>query len=647
MMHQIAASAPSPTASVPEPTAFPSDGRRVILYVIDDRRGDVPDHAFTALRELARWASAVVAIVARGTSAADLARLRDAVDEVVEHDGPGAYAAYSTALRAARVTIAGADEVVFTGDSWYGPARPLAPIFDRMDSTTAHLWQMTGNIDGAVESFPEEGFPGRPLTWLWIAVRRALLDSAQWARAWSALGKRSEHEFVAGLSEAGFTAVEAFPARNYPRGDPALFAPDLLLDDGFPFLSKTVFAQYPPLLDRHAVLGRELLSVLAQEGFDLAETWRDLARTVAPKALNTIAGMLEVLPEYPPSDGGGQAHRLAVIAYVPDVAFVDELRARLVELPHGFDLFVTTGDGARAQAIDRMLTDWPDPPFQRFETRVSWARRGRDKAALFMACRDVILGDDYDLLIVVNGRVSSRKTANMRDYSRRYQLDNVLGSAGYVENLLELFRKEPGLGLVFPPMAHIGNTIMGRGWGPYREAAVELCRRMGVRVPLDRVTPLAPFGGTWIGRPAAVRPLAEVRWTVNDYNRANRRKHVQLGSVQERILPLVAAEQGYHCRTVINGEHAAISHTSLEYKADQLFSTTRGYPVEQIRFMHRAGFTGHGGVVALSRMYLRVNHPLLSRLLLPLYSLSYWAFTIPKLVRRGLHPTTADEGSDR
>lgn len=627
------------------PATFPENGRRVILYLIDDRRAEVGDDAISALRALRPWAAHIVAIVCSGTDPDGSERLAAVADEVVVHSGAVMdMHAFSTALRQARASIGSADEVVFTGNSWYGPVRALGPVFERMDAQPLHAWQMTGNVDGRPETFPEEGFPGRVFSWVWLAVRGDVVRSAEWSALWPT-SVVPQHEFAAALALAGYITGEAFPAKDYPRGDPALFAPDLLIEDGYPFLSKAVFDQYPPFLDRHAVLGRELLEVVDEYGFPLEGIYQDLARNVAPKALNAIGGMLEVLPEVSLAYDPSKPFRIAVIAYVPDVAFVAELKERLSSLPRGFDLIVTTGDGGRARAIETQVSSWEDPPFAHFETRVSWVRRGRDKAALFIGCRDLILGDEYDLLIAIHGRVSVRKTANMQDYSRRHQLDNLLSSKGYVENLLALFQREPGLGLVFPPMVHIGNAIMGRGWGAYREPALDLCARLGVRVPLDRVSPLAPFGGMWVGRPDALRPLARERWSDNDYGKRGRRAYVELGRVQERLIPLVAAEQGYHCRTVLNQEHAAISHTSLEYKADQMFSTTRGYPVEQIRFMHRLGFTGHGGVVALTRMYLRLNHPTLARVTSPLYRVLFRVFTVAQHARRGLQQAVHGNGA--
>lgn len=625
---------------------LPPEARRAVFYLIDDLRGEYADYMGTALSSLRDVAEHLVAIVDRRMGADDRARLGELVDEIVTvaEDAIGPLA-YPSAVAGMGERIGDFDEVVFTGNSWYGPVHPLTPVVQRMADRPVDMWQMTDNIDGPTEGFPEEGFPDWDLSWVWLALRRDAIASREWRDLWRT-GAKSQQEVADALAAAGFTAESAFPARGYPRGNPVVFAPDLLLEDGFPFLGRAVFAQFPPFLDRHAVLGRRLLHEVEAYGFDLTEAWQDLARTVPPNALNAIAGMLEVLPDAPGDYDPERPFRIAVIAYVPDVDFVDEMLARLSHLPSGFDLYITTGDGGRARAIEMKVAAVEDPPFASFETRVSWVKDGRDKASLLIACRDVVLGDKYDLMVKIHGRVSQRKTQNMQEYTRRYLLDNLLGGDHYVRNILALFQKQPGLGLVFPPMIHIGNAIIGRGWGAYRSAAEELCERLGVRVPLDRVSPLAPFGGMWIGRPEAIRRLAEERWTGDDYGKAGRRRYVELGRVQERLVALVAAEAGFHSRTVLTHEHASISHTSLEFKVDQMSSTTRGYPVEQIRFLHRLGSTGHGGVVALTRMYLRNNHPRLARALLPLYRLAFRGFGAGKALRTALRPGAAGDSRE-
>jgi rhamnosyltransferase len=240
-------------------------------------------------------------------------------------------------------------------------------------------------------------------------------------------------------------------------------------------------------------------------------------------------------------------------------------------------------------------------------------------SAFLIECRDVLLDGSYDLVLKLHSKKSSRKSFNADRYFVRHQLENLLSSPGYAANVLALFQREPGLGVVFPPMIHIGIPTMGRGWSVHRPRAEELLASMGVQVPLDGVSPLAPLGGMWIARPEALVLLLQREWTYEDFAPSKRHPYADLARTQERTIAYVAGERGYHCRTILNAEHAAISHTAIEYKLDQLASTTPGYPIEQIQFLHRAGWTGHGGVVGLARMYLRLNHPGASRAIDPVY----------------------------
>ena len=88
--------------TIPAPTPFPEDGRRVILYLIDDRRGEVGDDAIGALRALRPWATDIVAIVLAGLDSASADRLLQVADAIVVHSGPSMdMLAFSTAIREA------------------------------------------------------------------------------------------------------------------------------------------------------------------------------------------------------------------------------------------------------------------------------------------------------------------------------------------------------------------------------------------------------------------------------------------------------------------------------------------------------------------------------------------------------------------
>lgn len=593
--------------------------KRLLLFAVDDDRGEIDAASRYSLAALRRCAAHLVVIVDQRVSPAQRDLLAPHADRVVVRDAHVVDSdAYRRALRELDGEIGQFDEIVFTGNGWFGPFSSVQDMLDEMDAQDLDFWELIRNDDRHPNDYGLEGFPPRIRPWVWTAARRQLIESGEWSRYWSVDRGQLDTEFADHFRALGARTAAAFDFEGAARENPGLFAPGKLIEAGCPVLLRNLFDQFPPALDQFAVILRPVLQHIERLGYPIEMLWESVVRTTPPRALNASAGMLEILPDAATAEVD-EPQRICVVVHVPDRGFVDELLVRLESLPQAYDLVVTTTDGVKAARIRRGLEAARPSRCERIEVRVAWAPGGRDMGALFVGCRDILLGDEYDLIVRLHGRQSRRKPVNVADYARRYQLDNLLSSPGYVAAVLRLFQREKGLGLVFPPMIHVGYRTMGRGWGRYRDAAQAVCRELGIRVPLDVVSPLAPFGGMWIGRPQALRLMAEHGWSALDYGQARRPRYVELSRLQERILALAAAERGFHCRTVLNREHAEISFSALEFKADQLSSTAPGYPVEQIHFLRRMGSMGRGGPVSLVRMFLNLHFPAVARTLEPVY----------------------------
>ncbi|MCG7418135.1 rhamnan synthesis F family protein [Microbacterium sp. ACRRU] len=598
--------------------------------------GRVEETTVLALQAL-RGIAAVTVVVHPGPVPAPVrAALEGLVDHIVEAPGEEfSSESYLRGWESVQRSAPDVAEVVFTGDSWFGPVADLEPLLARMASPDVDVWDIVPPPPER-ESFPDEGFPvplDRP--WLFTAVRRTLLDSVFWERWWqSGTSHDRERTLVEMAVGAGFRHRRAFDTTGLHPHDPALFVPEDLLELGVPFVDRAVFTSYPPFLDRYAILGSEIADMMAERGYPLDALRGSLATCMPPKALNTNLGLLSVLPEEAIDGDGGSSLSLAAVVHISDPDEVDEILRRLQFLPRGASVFVTTTEGVTAARLERVLEAWAASTGHTYELRVTPQSPGRDMADFFVGCRDVIQSDRYDLVFKLHLRRAPWKTMNRLRYFRRYQFDNLLSSPGYVRNILGLFEHEPRLGVVFPPMIHIGYSTMGRGWAMLQRQAERLCAQLGIRVPLDMISPLGPYGGMWVGRPAAFRSLTAHRWTFADYGWRSERRFGHLAHLQERVISAAAGQMGYYCRTVLNFAHAEISYTALEFKVDQLFSTTRGWPVEQIRFLHRAGYTGYGGTVALVRMYVRTNHPGLANAIRPAYRAALRAHRILSAGRR-------------
>lgn len=613
----------TPTAG-DSPSAQGSPSRRVVVYLLV---GDLTAAAAYAIDALVSAAGHVVVIAREGALATgDWHRWSaDAVHPIAaEVVAPIAYRRAVDDLLARSDAV---DEVVLTGDVWFGPVADLSPILARMSGERVDHWSM---LDPAVvPAHPEEGFPPPHESWVWTSVSRDFVLSPTWARFWAGRD-HSEGALARAVSEDGARSANAFPSAHL--GDAAaILAPDLLIEAGAPIVRRTAFGLYPPYLHQQAFLGRDVLRRMSETGYPADIALDSLARSVPPKALNTSAGLLEIIPAVPHADPA-RMPRIVVVAHVSDGDKAAALRDALSTLPPGWDLVVTTGDGRKASKLAEVFAVDPARGPASVDIRVTPGGRGRDMGDFFVACRDIVHSDRYDLLVKVHARPMRRKTANVRRYFRRYQLENLLASPDHVRAILQRFEVEATLGLVFPPMMHIGFATMGRAWAGLREHASTLSERLAMTVPLDVHSPLAPFGGMWIARPAALRRLA-IGWQYRDYAKPGRRLYGDLARLQERMLVPAAAQDGYHTRTVLAAQHAAISHTALEFKVDELFSTTTGYPVDQIRLMHRAGRTGYGGLVGLTRMYLSLNHRFGAAVILPVLGLVERSYA---LVRRML-----------
>lgn len=599
---------------------------RGVVYVLSRASERLDGYVLTALRALRHHVETMTVVATTRLGEQDLDRLRDEVDRVVlRADDEALHRLY--AVEAARMGAAsGVSEIILTGDGWFGPVTDLERMFAEADRRDLEAWELVESPHGVREEFPDEGFPRRRRAWLWTVVGKNVLASPAWRTVAERGGDLSSHEVIRYLSGSGFRTGYLFEAVDYGSHDPALFAARALVEDGCPLIDVEALSSFPPHLERFGAIGRETVATAAERGYPVALLWEHLARTVPPKALNAIGGMLEILPGEQVSYDSESPFRIAAIVHAGDLDDVEEILDRLSAVPGPLTLIVTTTDGLSAARLRPMLDAWTGRIGHDHDLRVTPASPGRDMSDFFVACRDILLSDDFDLVIKVHARRSHRKTVNVRRYFRRYQLENLLDDAEYIKSLLALFQAEPGLGLVFPPMIHIGYATMGRGWAGLRDDARQLCRMIDVGVPLDVGSPLAPYGAMFVARPEALRSLSEYRWTYADYSGRSANRFGRLAHVQERLLTATAAQRGFHTRTVLTAEHAAISHTALDWKVDEMSTTTRGWPVEQIRLLHRAGATGYGGAVALSRMYLRVNHPRAAHVMRPLYRAAFRAY---------------------
>lgn len=570
-----------------------TDVKRVIFYLYYDPRGIVDEYIPYKLKRLRKHADQIVVICNGAPNAEGRARLESVADEVWERENIGFdVEGYKWAIERFGNRVSEYDELLLMNYTWFGPVGDFAPLFERMDATEADFWGMTDHNEVTPNPITLEGTMPRHIQSHWIAVRKPVFESEAWAEYWRDMPPirsysdsilNHESRFTGHFERLGFVSAVAFPHQNYPDTlHPAFERAQQLLEDGCPVLKRRPFFHDPLYLDREGVIGRWLIDTAEAKGYPTELILTNMSRHAAPRVLNTAASMLEILPEQQVGYDPEKPFRILAAVHIFYEDLTDELLDRLESLPGSYDLVATTTDESKAEFIRERIGARSDVRLAAHEVRVLPSNRGRDLSAFFVATRDRITEGGYDLVVKVHSKKTVQQGAAVGALFKRQQLDNLLGSPGYTANVIGLFQKEPGLGAVYPPTVHIGFPTLGGAWFTNKEPTEKLMDRLGISVPLDEVSPMSPLGAMWIARPDALRLLFEgIEYDYSDYSPETDHSDGSLAHVQERIIPYAAGELGYHVRTVATAEYAAISHTFLEYKLDQLSRPVQGYAIDE------------------------------------------------------------------
>lgn len=579
------------TSAPPPPSALPSEARRLVVYVVYDVRGELGDYIPHALRALRPHAAHILAVVNGRISAEGRLELDAVADEIIVRPNTGFdVEAQREALAHLGDRILEFDEIVLTNDTWYGPVRPFAPVFERMDATPLHLWGMTEHP--ASEGDPVGGRDAVPwhLQSYWLAVRRPVLASSAWAQYWRDLPAIStyddavrQHElrFAQWFRDEGFSSETAFAAEEYSGDNPAIFHADLLMRDGCPLLKRRLFFHHPTFMVRYAVIARDVLRTAVEFGYPARLLYRDLARNVAPRTLHAALASLEV--------------RRATHEHVDASAtlLVESARASTVA-----DVVRTS----RAFPPDTSVVLVAAPDEEPELLHVAWSEAGgvaepvvfpaTHSAEAFRATVDRAVRGAHDTFVHVDASLWGADGVERR-FLREQQVGSLLGGADPVGYLASLLRRRPEVGLILPTEAYAGALPQAIRWQERRDAVRDAAALVGILVPTDEFGPLAPSGGLWAARPSAlVGPAQDPRMDAD---------------VRRLLLAQAVGEEGFIAVTVATPENVARSHTTVEYALDRLLETTFGYRLEQIQFLQRIGWRGRTRPADLLRMAVRAD----------------------------------------
>jgi hypothetical protein len=198
----------------------------------------------------------------------------------------------------------------------------------------------------------------------------------------------------------------------------------------------------------------------------------------------------------------GRGGRVAVVVHVFYPDLWPELAERIHRIPEPIDLVVTLTEGRSEALADRIVAEFPDVMLEVVPNR------GRDMWP-FVRVLELGLVGDQDAVLKLHTKASVHRVDGAAWRARL--LDSLCPSPERIALMLELLRRDPGLGIIAPAGGVLGREF----WGSNALLVDALAARTGVAVDLDRTW--FPGGSMCWARPGPLLRLRDAGLTAEDF----------------------------------------------------------------------------------------------------------------------------------
>lgn len=486
-------------------------------------------------------------------------------------------------------------QVLIVSADLVGPLSDLDTLFttlDALDSPIRLLFRPDPEFSG------EQGTETLGLSPLFTQLDIATLKSSQFTSALEE--SASDEDLIRRLETKGIPASWIYDSADS----------DYILRSGTPvspLIPWAIFTSDPLLLERWAVSGRNAYKVVKESGYPLDIFWDHLTHAVPPQTWYTNLALLDI-PRSGANRPSDNSLRTAVCAHIFYPDMLPEMLHYASHVPSPVSLFVTTDNADKKADLERQLHTSPDAGhFDSIEVRLVSTNDGRDISALLVDCADVISNPEFDLVIKMHSKRSVQDPQSVSSWFRRHLFENLFSTKSHVDHIYRRFAEEPQLGIVFPPVIHMGLPTMGNGWTANRLPAEALRKRLGINIPFDTHTPLSPYGSMFIARRETLLPLVEAAFTPEEFPSGGNYRDGSLAHVLERLYSYVVFSQGYFARCVQTAELAEISAVTLEYKLDSTSSYLHPHVLEQVKMLDSTNSSAPSAASIRSLVQRRVS----------------------------------------
>ena len=480
------------------------------------------------------------------------------------------------------------DELIMLNMTIMGPIYSFKEMFDEMDSRKEiDFWGITKFHKFPVDPWGliKYGYIPEHIQSHFIAVRNPMLTSYEFKQHWEKMRmintyfeSVSYHEsiFTKKFNDKGFKSdayIDSEDLKDF-TDHPIIDYPKKIIEEKrCPiFKRRSFFNPYDDFLTRS--MGRSSLELFKyieeNTNYDVNLIWDNILRVENMYDIKNTLHLNYNLPSNYSLLKDNDSKKIGLFFHIYFEDLIEECFNYASNVPEYVDIFITTDKESKKIKIENKFSELKN----KVDIKII-ENRGRDVSAFLVPNREEIL--KYDIACFAHDKKTKQLHPELKGEEFKYKcLENILGNKNFVNNIINLFVKNPRLGLLSPPAPNhaefYGN--LGREWGENYDITVEFLKDLKIEINVDKgKAPIAPYGTMFWFRPKAMKKLLEKTWKYEDFPKEPNKIDGTLLHAIERAYPFVVQEAGFYSANVLNEDFTRVEMTNLGFMLSSLNKT--------------------------------------------------------------------------
>ena len=462
------------------------------------------------------------------------------------------------------------DELVLLNDTFYGPFYPFEQVFKEMAEESVDFWGLTMHkktydLEEHLQSF-------------FIVIRKKMFLSHYFNEFWENL-KLEKVDFYHLVHNYEVKFTQFFKEQGFSYS--AYVKDDILNSDTLNNYNHYAYSPFQlikyfkmPIIKRKVFTEGKDLSISAGEeipeafkyiknhyNYDTDLIWEDLLRKYRLYDIKKQLNLNFVLPTK-----GNESHKkinkkIAVIAHLVYEDQLEKCKEYLYNIPNEIDIIITSYNDTILESLEKEFKK-----NERNMHTIKVINRGRDVAAIFVACKEIVKNYEY-ICFLHDKKTTGQKGMFPVGQSFQYLVwENLLASEDYIYRIVALLDSEKKLGLLSPPKPlHADYTYINVDeWGDNEDVAKEFVERMHLGINIERENPPFCLSTSFWCKKDALKALWEADLSIEDFPPEPCKNDGTINHVIERILGFVAQKAGYYSGIVETTEYASLDLQNKE-----------------------------------------------------------------------------------